>query len=170
MAFNGAFTIFFFVGDVVGDSAAEWMSSRSYVGVAHIFAAPVQACDNCGIQAARTDRVTNTTSMTSKLLDYVQTGQLASMDPEDVRPFLKKNFRWKFQTGTGQVVSGADMSKNHGFRINISLKTSPLPGLSAPMGEDIPAVEIDRDFQDVIKDIISHSATAARAAARAPGS
>lgn len=109
--------------------------------------------------------MTNTTSMTSQLLDYVELGQIPSMEPEDVKPFLVQNLRWKIQDATGRIVSGAEMSNNHAFRIGVSLKTSPLPGLSAPMSEDTPAVEIDRDFQDVIKDIIDNSATAAAARA-----
>ena len=160
MALDGAFTMFFFVGQVTGTSAPEWMSLPSYVGVVHIFAAPRSACDNCGQQAEQSDRVTNTISMTSLLLDYVETGSLASMEPEDVKPFLVENLRWKIRkAGDATEHTGAEMSENHAFRVGVSLKTAPLRREAGdePMFTGFGDVEVERDFLDVIDQIIDNA-------------
>lgn len=95
---NGAFTIFYIIGNVTGDSGQDWSKLPGFVGVNHVFAAPREACDNCGNQEEQAHLVTGTTPMTSLLLDYVINGSLNSMEVEDVKPFLVKNLKWRAQT------------------------------------------------------------------------
>lgn len=110
MAVNGTFTIFYFIGDVSGVSEQDWTQSPGFVGVTHIFAAPVEACDNCGRQQEQATLVTSTTPVTSLLLDYVEIGELNSMEADDVNPFLVKNLKWRVQS-----VSTDDFSASHRF-------------------------------------------------------
>ena len=63
------------------------------VGTTHIFAAPIEACDACGTQATEATTVSNTVPVTSLLLDYVQNGSLASLEPDAFRPFLVQRLK-----------------------------------------------------------------------------
>lgn len=67
----------------------------AFVGNTHVFAAPIEACDNCGRQEEQALLVTNTTPLTDQLLDYVEIGMLESMRPEHVKPFLVANMKWR---------------------------------------------------------------------------
>lgn len=98
MALNGSFTIFYIIGDVIGETGSEWSQLPGFVGITHIFTAPREACDSCGKQEEEARLVTATTPITSQLLDYVIIGELRSLDPEDVEPFLIKNLKWRIQT------------------------------------------------------------------------
>lgn len=71
------------------------MLSPAFVGNTHVFSAPVEACDNCGMQSQQAQLVSNTTPLTDQLLDYVASGYLESMRPEHVNPFLIKNLKWR---------------------------------------------------------------------------
>lgn len=99
MAANGSYTIFYIIGDdAAGDSGQDWSALPGFAGVSHIFTAPREACDNCGRQEEQAVHVTATTPVTSLLLDYVKAGQLGSMEPEDVEPFLVKKLKWRVQS------------------------------------------------------------------------
>lgn len=41
---------------------------------------------------------TDTTSLTGMLMDYINTGDLASIEPNDVKPFLINRLRWRVRT------------------------------------------------------------------------
>lgn len=64
----------------------------------HIFAAPVEMCDNCGRQEEQAQIVTNTSAITSMLLDFVEIGELENLEAEKVVPFLKNRLRWRVTT------------------------------------------------------------------------
>jgi len=64
----------------------------------HIFAAPVELCDNCGRQEQQAQIVSNTSAITSMLLDFIEIGELADLEAESVVPFLKKRLRWRVTT------------------------------------------------------------------------
>lgn len=98
LALNGSFTIFYIIGNVDGTSTTEWSRLPGLVGVTHVFAAPVEACDHCGKQEEQSQLVTSTSPITSLLLDYVETGRLESMEAQDVEPFLIANLKWRVQT------------------------------------------------------------------------
>lgn len=98
LALNGSFTIFYIVGNVDGTSGADWSTLPGFAGVTHVFASPTEVCDNCGKQEHQAHLVTSTSPITSLLIDYVEKGQLASMEAKDVEPFLVKNLKWRVQT------------------------------------------------------------------------
>lgn len=98
MAANGSYTIFYIIGDIEGQTGKEWSTLPGFAGVSHIFTAPREACDNCGRQEEQALLVTSTTPITSLLLDYVEAGQLGSMDPHDVEPFLVGKLKWRVQS------------------------------------------------------------------------
>lgn len=98
MALNGSFTIFYIIGEVHGTSGSEWSALPGLVGVTHVFTSPTEVCDNCGKQEHQAQLVTSTSPITSLLIDYVEIGELASMEPVDVEPFLVKNLKWRIQT------------------------------------------------------------------------
>jgi tyrosinase len=98
MALNGSYTIFYIIGEVDGESGLEWSSLPGFVGVSHIFTSRTETCNNCARQEEEVQLVTSTTPITSLLLDYANSGNLGSMSPEDVEPFLIKNLKWRVQT------------------------------------------------------------------------
>jgi tyrosinase len=54
-----------------------------------------KTCDKCQIDAARDLVVTGTVPLTSALLEHISSGQLASLEPNDVVPYLQKNLHWR---------------------------------------------------------------------------
>lgn len=106
LALNGSFTIFYIIGDVHGTSGSDWSALPGLAGVTHVFASPSEVCDNCGKHEQQAHLVTSTSPITSLLLDYVETGKLASMEAVDVEPFLIKNLKWRVQT-VSCVISAA---------------------------------------------------------------
>jgi len=96
LALNGAFTIVYTIGNIEQyEDPEELLTSLVLAGLNHVFAAPVEACDNCGRQGEQAHLVTSTSPVTALLLDYVEIGGLESMRPEHVDPFLRKNLKWR---------------------------------------------------------------------------
>lgn len=81
-----------------GTYGADWSALPGFAGVTHVFASPTEVCDNCGKQEHQAHLVTSTSPITSLLIDYVEKGQMASMEAQDVEPFLVKNLKWRVQT------------------------------------------------------------------------
>jgi tyrosinase len=99
LALNTSFTILYFIGKFENtDSLVGLMMAPTFANLNHVFAAPIEACDNCEQQEGVAHLVRSTNPITSMLLDYVHTGELASMRPEHVRPFLVANLRWRVVT------------------------------------------------------------------------
>src|SRR5271156_291618 len=71
------------------------MTQPTMAGLSHIFAAPIEACDNCGRQRLQATLVTSTAPMTPMLLDYVKIGELEDLSPDNVKPFLVKRLKWR---------------------------------------------------------------------------
>lgn len=66
-------------------------------GSTYIFSSPREACASCGIQQQHGHLVSDTTPITPILMDYIKIGQLASLEPEHVKPFLTDRLRWRVQ-------------------------------------------------------------------------
>lgn len=64
-------------------------------GVKHIFAAPVEACDNCGQHRDAAQKESGTLPINLILLDHKISGHLADLSPDNVQPFLIHNLRWR---------------------------------------------------------------------------
>lgn len=101
MALNGAFEIMYFINYESGrsfDDSQDVALAPTLAGISYIFAAPREGCDNCGSQYEQARVVRDTSPITSQLLDYVDIGQLESMRPEHVKPFLIDRLRWRIYT------------------------------------------------------------------------
>lgn len=98
---NGAFTVYYFIGHKDGTApppTSNLMLQGTLAGINHVFAAPIEACDNCGLQEEQAHIVTSTSAITSLLLDYVKLGELNSLEAEDVKPFLIARLKWRVLT------------------------------------------------------------------------
>ncbi|KAB2569580.1 Tyrosinase [Lasiodiplodia theobromae] len=124
-ALNGSFTIFFFLGprSEIPSNPIQWQSSRILAGTTHIFSAPREACDNCALQEEHGHRVTGTTAIKPILLDYIEAGQLQSLSPRDVVPFLKKELVWRVADVNRQQ---KDPARVEGLRVDVSATVSVL--------------------------------------------
>ncbi|KAK0663837.1 Tyrosinase [Lasiodiplodia hormozganensis] len=131
-ALDGAFSIYFFIGptaaadvdDDEGSSPLTWPAEPTLAGITHVFAAPKDACDNCALQSDEGLRVTGTTTITPILLDYVEDGQLPSIAPPDVVPFLKKNLIWRVADVNQRKTDPAEVPG--GLKISVSATISVL--------------------------------------------
>ena len=97
LALNGAFTIYYFVGGPPsqGISTSDYSIYPTIGGFSHNFVSPAEACDNCAQDLEQARRITGTTVINPILLDYVQTGELADLSAEQVKPFLVKHLKWR---------------------------------------------------------------------------
>jgi tyrosinase len=97
LALNGSFSVNFFTGPF-GDDPWRYYAEKELAGSTNVFAAPVQACDNCGRDREKAVLVSDTADITPILLDYHNVGQLQSLAAKDVVPFLKDRLKWRVVT------------------------------------------------------------------------
>lgn len=97
LALNGSFFINYFTGPF-GSDPTKYLIEKELAGTTNVFAAPVQACDNCGRDRDEAVVVADTTDITPILLDYVELGQLQSLGASDVVTFLKDRLKWRVVT------------------------------------------------------------------------
>ncbi|KAF4499532.1 Tyrosinase [Fusarium agapanthi] len=133
---NGAYTIYYIIGDVQGHTGQEWSTLPGFAGLSHILAAPPSVCENCANHQEQGQLVTSTTPITSLLLDYVQIGKLNSMEEVIVKRFLIDNLKWRAQTIAGEVLNPMDRDRNHTFNLGISRKRTPVPRSAGDMQYD----------------------------------
>ena len=169
MALRGTFTIYFFIGPF-DDVPTAYKLQPSFAGTAHFFIAPPQACDNCMKQGQAGAIVANTTTITPILHDYVNKGhddlRLASLEPNDVKPFLIEHLRWRVLKipgpgDHGTELSPVDTKTIDGFKIHINSDVSYLEE-----GSYLPVPLDQEDYDDVAEGIIrqeSQSTTLSRA-------
>ncbi|KAM0230827.1 hypothetical protein ACHAPO_008883 [Fusarium lateritium] len=149
MLANVSYTIFYIIGDVQGQSGGEWSCLPGFTGMSHILAASRDACENCARQDDEAQVVTSTTPIISLLLDYIQIGNLSSMDANEVKQFLIENLKWRVQTVAGEVLDPRNMSRDHNFNLSISRKRTPVPRSAGEVQYDT--------YPDVIESIIGNS-------------
>jgi tyrosinase len=106
-AFNGSYAIYIFLGTVADEDAAAWPLASNLVGTQGIFTgmtAPIAASSISASTDGTQDTngapgedvmVTGTVPLTNALLKHVQMGDLASLEIDDVRAFLRKNLQWR---------------------------------------------------------------------------
>ncbi|KAK3717680.1 hypothetical protein LTR37_005747 [Vermiconidia calcicola] len=147
LALNGSFTIYYFLGDPPNATVptSSYLSHPTLAAASHIFAAPVEACDNCGNQQQQSHLVTSTAPITPMLLDYVEIGHLPNLRADSVKPFLVRNLRWRVVTVHGGTVDPRDLSS---LKIGVSSKLAPLDGQGRPTYEEFP---------EVVEEIIENS-------------
>ena len=104
-ALNGSYAIYLFLGDF-DDTPSAWSTDPNLIGTHAVFAAltGVDAASNPQTKFRRSSsavQVTGTMPLTSMLVAKVQTGELASMDPDTVAPYLQANMQYRVGTVCG---------------------------------------------------------------------
>ncbi|KAI9656603.1 MAG: hypothetical protein M1821_004810 [Bathelium mastoideum] len=130
MALNGSFGIYYFIGPAGGaiDVPPErWIVAPTLAGVSYNFAARAEACSNCARNASEGLKITDTTYLNPQLADYVRIGELRSLDPEDVKPFLVDRLKWHILTAKGEEINPRILARDNGLELNITstLVTGP---------------------------------------------
>lgn len=98
LAYNGPFTIYYFIGHFDDTDVSQYHRQPTLAGVTYVFTSSRDLCDNCGHQADERQLVTDTTPVTSMLLDYVHQNLLTDLTPPSVVPFLIQNLKWRIVT------------------------------------------------------------------------
>ncbi|KAF3000407.1 hypothetical protein E8E14_002195 [Neopestalotiopsis sp. 37M] len=147
LALNGTFTIYYFVGGVPGNDVtpSRYCLHPTLAGVKHIFAAPVEACDNCGEHREAGQTESGTLPINPILLDHKIAGNLADLSPNSVQPFLVNNLRWRVVDRAMNVVDPRNVS---GLQIGISSKATAIDSSGGVTVEEYP---------QVVQQIIEHS-------------
>jgi tyrosinase len=111
-AMNGSYAVYVFLGNVSTNSTEELQLSRNLVGTYSVFS-NMPSDDN---HMANMDlKITGTVPLTTSLLGKLESGELASMSPVHVEPYLRKNLQWrvaKFEGGEVAVADVPDLSLN----------------------------------------------------------
>ena len=108
-AFNGSFTIHFFIGRINDEDPGEFMVRPNEVGFSGIFITTAEAvCANCDKQRARDFMYEDVVPITSTLVDYlddnpiskdlIQEGTIRTIpnfEPANMKPFLKEHLKWR---------------------------------------------------------------------------
>ncbi|OCL09432.1 Di-copper centre-containing protein [Glonium stellatum] len=145
LALNDSFSFRFFLGPFE-DNPLHYYAQPTLAGSATVFAAPVEACDNCGRQEEQAVLVTDTSDITPMLLDYQAVGELQSLSAEHVVQFLKDRLKWRVVKATGAKVDPRSIGS---LKLGISSRLAPIP----PATGEIQYQE----FPEVIEYIITGS-------------
>lgn len=89
----------------IDTNPTKWKLDPILAGVNHVLTATEETCDNCAQQSADGMKVSGTSAITPILLDYVEVGELQSLSPEHVEPFLKKNLSWRVANASLSLLS-----------------------------------------------------------------
>ena len=128
-----------FIGDYKVEQAKRFFSKKNEVGYSTIFASQWDApCANCVHQRQEhliyEDAIPMTMAMTQYLTSYEGADgptqnmrTLQSLEPEHVRPFLKKHLHWVVTTTSSQVIDNIDMIRNSQLEISVWDRIFDLP-------------------------------------------
>ncbi|KAI0482566.1 hypothetical protein GGR56DRAFT_620540 [Xylariaceae sp. FL0804] len=157
MACNGTFTVFFFICQhehgAAPATSRDGYQQPSLAGVHHIFAAPREACDNCGRNEEQAAVVETTIPITSLLVDYRASGALPSLEPEHVEPFLKQRLKWRIGTAAGELLDPRILSSQDTFQVSVSSTvTTGVPGT--------PGASVEYHHHGDVAEHIIHNASA----------
>ena len=101
LGLNGSFSIDYFVGikgGAINVPPQDYSLAPTLAGSTYIFSSPRETCDKCEVQLEHGHLVSDTTPITPILMDYIKIGQLTSLEPDHVKPFLIDRLRWRVQT------------------------------------------------------------------------
>ena len=93
---SGVFSIHIFLGTVPAD-IKTWVTHENNVGTSSVLGSnpAITNCEKCKTDAARDLVVTGVVPLTEVLLDMIAKGELRSLEPDDVVPYLTKNLHWR---------------------------------------------------------------------------
>lgn len=155
MALNGPFGIYYFIGAAGGEVTAlpeDYLVAPTLAAFSYNFTSRIDNCANCAKQGEEGIKITSTEVLTPMLIDYIRIGDLRSLDPTDVKPFLVDRLRWRVLTIDGEKKDPRELAESHGLILNIShslLEESP---------EERRVIVAEHP--DVIEQIISHASPA----------
>ncbi|KEQ72123.1 Di-copper centre-containing protein [Aureobasidium namibiae CBS 147.97] len=117
-AMNGSYAVYVFLGNVSSNSTEELQLSRNLVGTYSVFS-NMPSDDN---HMANMDlKITGTVPLTTALLAKQQSGELSSMRPVHVEPYLRKNLQWRVAKYNGGEVAVADVPD-----LSLNVVSSPI--------------------------------------------
>ncbi|KEQ58869.1 Di-copper centre-containing protein [Aureobasidium melanogenum CBS 110374] len=111
-AMNGSYAVYVFLGNVSTNSTEELQLSHNLVGTYSVFSN--MPSDN-NHMADMDLKITGTVPLTTSLLGKLESGELQSMLPAHVEPYLRKNLQWrvaKYEGGEVNVADVPDLSLN----------------------------------------------------------
>ncbi|CAD0083012.1 unnamed protein product [Aureobasidium vineae] len=105
-AMNGSYAVYVFLGNVSSNSTEDLQLSRNLVGTYSVFS-NMPSTEN---HMADMDlKITGTVPLTTSLLGKYESGELRSMAPVHVEPYLRKNLQWRVAKYNGGEVAVADV-------------------------------------------------------------
>ncbi|KAK3372444.1 hypothetical protein B0H63DRAFT_551021 [Podospora didyma] len=112
-AMDGPFSIHLFIG-TVPDNPEDWILAPSHVGTVGVFAA---SDDGVNYRMSMSQlEVSSTIPLTTSLVKKVMLGELSSLEPRDVEPYLRRNIQKRILSVSGKVL---DTSRIRDLRIHI---------------------------------------------------
>lgn len=138
-ALNSTFFIDLFLGDLPSDTTT-WAYASNLVGTMSVFAYPGGAMAGMDMSAGHTS---GTIPLTSALVQKVGSGELASLEPKDVEPYLLKNLHYGIIMADGVVVTPEDVA---GLGITIVSSCVQVPSSA----EELPRWGAVEDHFDLI--------------------
>lgn len=117
-AMNGSYAVYVFLGNVSTNSTEDLQLSPNLVGVYSVFS-NMPSDDN---HMANMDlKITGTVPLTTALLGKYESGELRSMLPSTVEPYLRKNLQWRVAKYEGGEVATADVPD-----LSLNIVSSPI--------------------------------------------
>ncbi|KAI5244883.1 Di-copper centre-containing protein [Aureobasidium subglaciale] len=105
-AMNGSYAVYVFLGNVSSNSTEELQLSPNLVGTYSVFSnMPSEDNDMANMDL----KITGTVPLTTSLLGKYETGELRTMLPADVEPYLRKTLQWRVAKYDGGEVAVADV-------------------------------------------------------------
>lgn len=132
-AFNGSFSIHFFIGRVNDEDPGEFMGRPNEVGFSGVFTTTAEAvCAKCDEQRARDFMYGDVVPITSTLVDYLDGNPISkdqiqertiktipNLEPANVEPFLKEHLKWRIVDTAFKLMNSEQQIKNSGLGIKV---------------------------------------------------
>jgi hypothetical protein len=101
LALNGPFGIYYFIGGPGGKVDVlpnKYLVAPTLAAFTYNFTSSPDTCENCAQQRKERMKITGCEVLTPILIDYIKIGELKSLEPQDVKPFLVDRLRWRVST------------------------------------------------------------------------
>ena len=121
-----------------------YYNAPTLAGIAHFFIASPDDCENCTALGQAGAQVSHSTTVTSTLADYVALGELGSLEPDDVVPFLVKNLKWRV-VKMGEEDRTVPTDAISGFEIHVNMSV-----LYTTPGSYVPVLVENIDYDDQV--------------------
>lgn len=103
---NGSYAVYLFL-DAPSDDSTQWSSDPNFCGTHGVFA---NFADDDNIGMSQMDlKVTASLPLTTSLINKVASGEISSLAPSVVEPYLNKNLHWRIKMFNGVEVAAADV-------------------------------------------------------------